>query len=149
MKTPSYIAKSLVKKFNTRDPFQITKEKNIILVNAPLVDIRGFYQYYKRQHIIYIDQDLTEHQKEFVCAHELGHMMMHRNSNAIFMDTHTFFVKNKYENEANEFAINLLVPDDVIYNNQELTTGQLSRLLGYEEALINLRIKSYQSDMMH
>lgn len=145
MKTPSYVANFLVKKYDTRNPFQIAKEKNVILVTAPLIDIRGFYQYFKRQHIIYIDENLKENQKEFVCAHEIGHMMMHRNSNAIFMDSHTFFNTNKYENEANEFAVNLLISNEMIYENRKLTIEQLSRLLGYEEAIIKLRLKSYKT----
>lgn len=145
-KTPINIANSTVKKYKTRDPFQIAREKNVILVYAPLVDIRGFYQYFQRQHIICIDENLPEQEKRFVCAHELGHMMMHKNSNAVYMDTQTFFNTNKFENEANEFAVNLLIPDCEIYDNKELTTGQLSRLLGYEEAMIKLRLKSYQPE---
>ena len=145
-KTPINIANSTVKKYKTRDPFQIAKEKNVILVYASLVDIRGFYQYFQRQHIICIDQNLPDQQKKFVCAHELWHMIMHKSSNAVYMDTQTFFNKNKFENEANEFAVNLLIPDCEIYDNKELTTGQLSRLLGYEETMIKLRLKSYQPE---
>lgn len=142
MKTPSQVARHLITKHETRNPFQIAKERKAILVTAPLVDVRGFYQHFKRQNIIYIDQSLTDRQKEFVCAHELGHMMMHRNSNAIFMDTRTFFVTNKYENEANEFAVHLLIPDEAILEHREFTTGQLARLFGYEEALIRLRLQT-------
>lgn len=145
-KTPINAAFSIVKKYKTRDPFQIAKEKNIILVFAPLINIRGFYQYFKRQHIICIDQDLPETQKKFVCAHELGHMLMHRNSNTVYMDTQTFFNTNKFENEANEFAINLLIPDDIIIENANFTTSQLSRLLGYEEEIIKLRLSSFKHD---
>lgn len=144
-KIPINIADSVVKKYNTRDPFQIAKEKNVILVYAPLIDIRGFYQFFQRQHIICIDQDLPEQEKKFVCAHELGHMLMHKSSNAIYMDTQTFLNTNKLENEANEFAVSLLIPDCEIYDNKELTTKQLSRLLGYEEAMIKLRLKSYKN----
>lgn len=141
-KTPINIANSTVKKYKTRDPFQIAKEKNVILVYAPLIDIRGFYQYFQRQHIICIDENLPDQHKRFVCAHELGHMMMHKSSNTVYMDTKTFLNTNKFENEANEFAVNLLIPDCEIYDNKELTTEQLSRLLGYEEAMIKLRLKS-------
>lgn len=72
--------------------------------------------------------------------------MMHKTSNAVYMDTQTFFNTNKFENEANAFAVNLLIPDCEIYDNKKLTTGQLSRLLGYEEAMIRLRLKSYQPE---
>ena len=137
------LAESIVKKYHTRNPFEILKEKNVMLVFAPLVDVRGFYQYFQRNHIIYIDENLSEHDKVFVCAHELGHMLMHKKTNAVYMDTKTCFNTNKYEIEANIFASNLLIPDEVILENCNLTTEQLSRLLGYEQALIELRLKSY------
>ena len=142
-KTPITIANSTVKKYNTRDPFQIAKEKNIILVYAHLIDIRGFYQYFHRQHIICIDQDLSDQEKKFVCAHELGHMMMHKNANKVYMDTQTFFNTNKFETEANTFAVNLLIPDETIVENKNYTTEQFSRLLGYNQKLIELRLKSF------
>lgn len=143
-KTPINIANSTVKKYKTRDPFQIAKEKNVILVYASLVDIRGFYQYFQRQHIIYIDQNLPDQQKKFVCAHELGHMIMHKSSNTVYMDTQTFFNTNKYEIEANTFAVNLLIPDEIIVENMDYTTEQLSRLLEYNQKLIELRMKSFE-----
>ena len=149
-KTPITIANSTVKKYNTRDPFQIAKEKNVILVYAHLIDIRGFYQYFQRQHIICIDQDLSDQEKKFVCAHELGHMMMHKNSNAIYMDTQTFFNTNKLENEANTFAVNLLIPDESIVeviDNQNCTLEYMSRMLGYNQKLIELRLRTFDFDM--
>lgn len=138
------LAESIVKKYHTRNPFEILKEKNVILVYAPLIDVRGFYQYFQRNHIIYIDENLSEHEKVFVCAHELGHMLMHKKANAVYMDTKTCFNTNKYEIEANTFAAELLISDEVIKENRKLTTEQLSRLLGYEQSLIELRLKSYR-----
>jgi len=142
-KNPINLANFTVKKYKTRDPFQIAKEKNIILVYAHLIDIRGFYQYFQRQHIICIDQDLSDQEKKFVCAHELGHMMMHKNANKVYMDTQTFFNTNKFETEANTFAVNLLIPDETIVENKNYTTEQFSRLLGYNQKLIELRLKSF------
>ena len=138
------LAESIVKKYHTRNPFEIIKERNVILVYAPLIDVRGFYQYFQRNHIIYIDENLSTSEKKFVCAHELGHMLMHKKTNAVYMDTKTCFNTNKYEIEANTFAAELLIPDEIIQENCNLTTEQLSHLLGYEQSLIELRLKSYQ-----
>lgn len=138
------LTESLVKKYHTRNPFEILKEKNFILIYAPLVDVMGFHQYFQRNHIIYIDKNLSEHDKIFVCAHELGHMLMHKKANTVYMDTKTYFNTNKYEIEANTFATELLIPDEILQKNSTLTTEQLSRLLGYEQALIELRLKSYR-----
>jgi len=50
---------------------------------------------------------------------------------------------SKLEIEANTFAAELLIPDEIIFENRQTTTEQLSRLLGYEQALIELRLKTF------
>lgn len=131
----------LVKKHNTRNPFEIIKGMNVIVLFVPLVDIRGFYQYFQRNNIIYINENLSESEKLFVCAHELGHMLMHKKANCLYMDTHTNFNTNKYELEANKFAMELLLPDVELYQYPDLTLDQLSRMFGYSKKLIELRLK--------
>lgn len=131
----------LVRKYKTRNPFEMIKGMNVILVFYPLQGVRGFYQYFQRNNIIYISEELSDNEKFFVLAHELGHMVLHKKSNAIFMDTRTQFNTTKYEIEANKFAMELLIDDSVLEENRELTTEQLSRMLGYNEKLIELRMK--------
>lgn len=131
----------IVRKYNTRNPFDIIRERNVILIFAPLKDVRGFYQYFQRNHIVYIDENLSMHEKMFVCAHELGHMLLHKKANAVFMDTRTFLNTNKYELEANLFAADLLIPDELILEHRDYTTEQISRLLGYEQALVELKVR--------
>ena len=135
---------SIIRKYRTRNPFEIIEAKNATLVYAPLIDVHGFYQYFQRNHIIYIDEGLAYKDKIFVAAHELGHMLLHHKANAVYMDTRTFLNENKYEIEANQFAAELLIPDEVILENCNYTTEQPSRLLGYEKALVELRLKSYR-----
>lgn len=136
------IVNSLVKKHKTRNPFDIIKGLNVILVPVPLEGVRGFYQYFQRNNIIYIDDSLPEHEQILVCAHELGHMLLHKKANALFMDTYTGFNTTKYEKEADLFAMELLVPDETFLEYQEYTTEQIALALGYTEKLIKLRLKS-------
>lgn len=132
----------LVRKYRTRDPFEMIQGMNAILVYYPLDDeVRGFYQYFKRNNIIYIDERLSRHEQAFVLAHEIGHMTMHRTANAIFMDTRTQFNTRKYEMQADKFAVELLIPNEIILENWRLTESQLSRLTGYSEELIRLRLQ--------
>ena len=126
----------LVRKYQTRDPFEMIKGMNVILVHYPLEGVRGFYQYFQRNHIIYLDERLTEAEQRFVLAHELGHLFLHKKANAIFMDSRTQFNTDKYEQEADTFAMELLVPDSVIFEHPDLTIGQLARLTGYAEELL-------------
>lgn len=131
---------SLVRRYQTRNPFEMIQGMNVILVSCPLSGVRGFYQYFQRNNIIYIDENLPEHEKLFVCAHELGHMFLHKKSNAIFMDTRTHFNTSKFEAEADKFAIQLLLSDDLINSYKEHTVEQISRITGYNERLIKLRM---------
>lgn len=132
---------SLVRKYRTRDPFEIIRGMNAILIFAPLVDTRAFYQYFQRNNIIYIDDSLSRHEQAFECAHEMGHMLMHKKMNTIFMDTRTGFNTDRFENEADAFAVNLLIGDDVMHECKGYTVGEISRILGYEERLVKLRME--------
>lgn len=135
------LAVSITKTHRSRNPFEIIKGMNVILVLCPLEDIRGFYQYFQRNNIIYIDENLPRHEQMFVCAHELGHMLLHKKSNAMFMDTSTYLNTSHFEIEANKFALELLISDVELLENWQYTTGQLSRMFGYNEKLIELRLK--------
>lgn len=132
-------ANYLARKYNSRNPLEIIKNLNVILVYYPLKDVRGFYQFFQRNNIIYIDENLPENEQIVVCAHELGHMFLHKNSNALFMDTRTHFVTTKYENEANTFAAELLIPDDIIWRNPGMTKSQISHLAGYDERIMEFK----------
>ena len=131
----------LVRKYKTRDPFEMIKGMNVILVSYPLTGVRGFYQYFQRNNIIYIDESLSYSDKLFVLSHEIGHMILHKKSNAIFMDTRTQFNTSKPETEANKFAMELLISDDSISEYMYCTIEQMSRIYGYHPKLIELRLR--------
>ncbi len=132
---------ALVRTYQTRNPFEMIKGMNVILVRCPLDGVRGFYQYFQRNNIIYIDESLTETEQMFVCAHEMGHMFLHKKSNAVYMDSRTYLNTNRFENEANLFAMELLVSDEFLADYKQFTTEQISRMLGYHESLIKLRLQ--------
>lgn len=108
------LAESLVEKYHTRDPFQIANALGYIVLRVPLKGIRGYYRHMKRRTIIYIDSNLEQWEENFVCAHEIGHALLHRGCNRIFMDTNTYFKVDQYELEADRFALNLLYSDDEV-----------------------------------
>lgn len=138
-------ADSLARKYKTRNPFEILQGLNAILVFAPLIDTRAFYQYFQRNNIIYINENLPRHEQAFECAHEMGHMFLHKKTNTIFMDTRTELNTCRYEREADLFAMSLLVSDDMIAEYQQFSIDQISRALGYEKRLIELRLKQPQA----
>ena len=131
----------MARKYQTRNPFEIIRGLNVILIFVPLIDTRAFYQYFQRNNIIYIDENLSRHEQAFECAHEMGHMFLHKKANTIFMDTRTGLNTDRYENEADTFAMDLLVDDDTLTEYQQYNVEQLAHILGYEKRLIELRLK--------
>ena len=137
-------ANFLARKYRTRNPFDIIQGLNVILVFAPLVGTRAFYQYFQRNNLIYINENLSEHEKTFECAHEMGHMFLHKKANAIFMDTRTHFNSDRFEVEADKFAMDLLVGDDILIEYSSYNVEQLVSILGYEKRLIELRLREFK-----
>jgi Zn-dependent peptidase ImmA (M78 family) len=100
-----------VKKHKTINPFEIAKSKNIIIRYLPLGNTLGFYMKNARQKVITLNCDNNEGLMKFVCAHELGHAVIHPNENTPFLHKNTLFSRDKIEREANEFAVNLILYD--------------------------------------
>ena len=71
-------AQKAAAKFGTTNPFQIAGELGYVVLEVPLEGVRGFHLYTKRRHIIYISDVLNEWEKLWVCAHELGHALLHK-----------------------------------------------------------------------
>jgi Zn-dependent peptidase ImmA (M78 family) len=115
MKAIKEVVRQLIKTHKSNDPFQIAKEKNIIILFAELGTTLGFYSSYKRVQFIHLNNQLDEMMQRFVCAHELGHAVLHPKSNTPFLRANTLFSVEKLEVEANTFAVELLLPDEVIY----------------------------------
>ena len=134
------IANRLAKKCNSRNPLEIAKALGFIVIHTPLSGIRGFYQYEKRCHIIYIDSTLPEETARFVCAHELGHAVLHHKLNRIYLDKCTHFVTSRYEKEADRFAVQLLYEDGDLFDLQELPISTVSVCLGVSEELAAYRM---------
>lgn len=104
----------LVKKHQTNNPFKIAKELDIIIVYENLGDILGYYSKSHRFQVIHINENSSEEQQVFTCAHELGHAILHPYSNSSFLKSSTFFSADKLEIEANTFAVELMLSREVI-----------------------------------
>ncbi len=66
------MAQSLISRYTTNNPFEIADALDYIVLFVPLCGSRGFHQYIKRNHIIYIDDSLSEEDQRWVCAMSWG-----------------------------------------------------------------------------
>lgn len=141
------VVNRLIKKYGTRDPFQLADEMGIVVQFSDMKSLSGLYSLIKRQRVILLNSKLRNDENHkylnAVMAHELGHAILHRENQCYFFSESTFFLKSKPEIEANTFAAELLISDKDILEHQSYTTEQLSRVTGYEKRLVELRIKNY------
>lgn len=140
-----YVQK-LVKKYKTQSPYELVKCLGITLQRKDLGSVLGYY--YKAYRIKYIVLNTSlepgSPTDKYVLSHEIGHSVMHPNTNAPFLQTHTYLSVNKMEMQANKFAMEFLISDDILLEyikHQGYTIEQISRLLGYRKELIELRLK--------
>ncbi|AEA17459.1 MULTISPECIES: ImmA/IrrE family metallo-endopeptidase [Bacillus] len=142
MEIKEYILK-IVKKHGTTNPFEIAKRKNIIVLFEDLGNTLGFYNTYKRFKFIHINNKIDEFTQRFVCAHELGHAVLHPKANTPFLRNQTFFSVDRLEIEANTFAVELLLTDEMIfaYENTHLSIQEVAEIHGVPSGFA--RLKTY------
>lgn len=135
------IVEKLVKKHGTNNPFEIASQKGIVLLFEQLGGIYGYHHSFKRINIIHINSELDESTQRFVCAHELGHAVLHPELSTSFLQKNTLFCMDKVEREANEFAVELLLPDDCIYTyrNTDMTIYEVATTYGIPKEVVHLK----------
>lgn len=130
------------KKTKTDDVFELVDYFNINVIETDLGSATlGMYRYIKRNKFIFINNDLEHYQKKFVLAHELGHAILHSDLNCFFLEKKTLYLKNKFEIEANKFAVELLVSDDDLKELEGYTIEQMSAILNIPSDLLKYKFK--------
>ncbi|MDA2474913.1 ImmA/IrrE family metallo-endopeptidase [Bacillus cereus group sp. Bce025] len=131
MEIKEYVLK-IAQKHGTTNPFEIAKRKSIIVLFEDLGNTLGFYNTYKRFKFIHINNKINETTQRFVCAHELGHALLHPKANTPFLRNKTFFSVDRLEVEANTFAVELLLPDEMIseYQDTNLSIQEIAAIFG-------------------
>lgn len=132
---------NLCKRFNTRSPFEIADRLGVVVLFEPLGTIRGYYSKSHRHGVIHINSLISSERQLVTCAHELGHCILHPNANTPFLRERTLFSVDKFEVQANKFMTQLLISDDSIIGmiNEEYTIGQISRIYGIPEYLVQYK----------
>lgn len=114
------VPENLIVEFETRDPFQIARLKGYAVKFLDLKRQKGFCTNIYNNYFIFINENLSDQMKRMTCAHELGHIIFHkdrltRKKNGQFqklIEMELFDIKDNTEYEANLFAANLLIDTD-------------------------------------
>ena len=119
MKNPAanLIPSKLISRYGTRDPFRICREKGIeVMFRDDFTGQKGAFSLMLNIPFIFINNNLSDEMKRIVCAHELGHAMLHRKlcrqrKNQTIYEYEIFDIRSSTEYEANIFAANLLIDE--------------------------------------
>ncbi len=106
------VAQTLVRKFKTRNPFEVAAYQKIKVMTLTLPQhIRGMAIKALRRKYIILNHQLQHWEVKAVCAHELGHHNCHPGASYQFIEEHSLFSPGRFEREANEFAAALLIDE--------------------------------------
>lgn len=119
-------AQLLIQKFKTNDLEELAAHLKIMVFYVPLGSAAGSYQPLKNRRVIFINSDLDYQHRKVVLAHELGHAVLHPKMNCYFIKDKTLLLTSKIEREANIFASELLIRDDVLNQYIDKTLDEIA-----------------------
>lgn len=122
------IVSGLVEMYGTNDPFELCDSLNIKIMRSSLgQEIKGFFQRTQNGYeILHLNNKLIPEEEKYICAHELGHAILHTNLSLQFFIENTLQIKNKYEIQADKFAAELLLNNVDLSVIKGATIKQLS-----------------------
>lgn len=137
--SPRQVAIGIAERYNTNNPFEIAHERNIEILYEPMKTTLGFYLRYRRFQNIILNDALSEQMQRFVCAHELAHSILHADLNVPKLTRYTLFSKDKFELQANTFAVELLLPDELLYLYPDCSIFQFAASFGVPQEFVSLK----------
>ena len=129
------IPEKLIKRFGTRDPFEIA---NMLGYSVKFINTKkqkGFCKILLNNFFIFINENMGPQMQRMTCAHELGHLLLHRDvlKRELFLaEMEIFDITDQKELEANEFAASLLIDDEEFAASLLIDDEELLQLLREE-----------------
>ena len=106
------LAATLRKRYGTRDPFALCEHMDIAVLTADLPPVtKGIYFKIRGRRVINLNRSLPAEERRAVCAHELGHALLHPTCHHPFLSVNTGLVPGRYEREADYFSACLLLDE--------------------------------------
>ena len=141
------LAEQVRSEFGGRDIFQTAENSGAAVWLRELGSLKGFYLFEINKRYIIVNKSLDKLLQQTVCAHELGHDMLHRELSAGGIRESTLFLaSNKTEREANLFAAEILLTDRETLSVMDYCTtiddaafelGVVPQILAYKLELLN------------
>lgn len=136
------MVQELIKKYNTKNPYELCDYLNIKIMYEDLGSIHGFYQCAPKNKIIHLNSSLNENDMLFTCAHELGHALLHNNLNILFLEKYTNNIKGKYEIQADTFAAELIICDSILLDYENCSIDTIANNEGIDIKYLNYKFNN-------
>ena len=140
------IAHELIAKFDTRDPFELCKAIGVEVFYADLGNLKGMYKYLKKNRFAVINENLDVYTRTLVCAHELGHDILHQDlaKKICLQEFMLYDMRSRPEYEANLFASEILLPDEKIFTfaREGYDVEQIAKELCTDVNLVAIKVAS-------
>lgn len=140
------IAHELITKFDTRDPFELCKAIGVEVFYADLGNLKGMYKYLKKNRFAVINEKLDVYTRTLVCAHELGHDILHQDlaKKICLQEFILYDMRSRPEYEANLFASEILLPDEKIFTlaREGYDVEQIAKELCTDVNLVAIKVAS-------
>ena len=142
----SEVGDRLVKRYGTRDPFEIARQLGVEVLFCPdFGSMKGMYRVVKRTRFIFLNRDLTPQMQSIVCAHELGHDQFHRDlaKTGALQEFMLYDMTTKPEYEANIVAAEILLDTDEVLDyvyNFGYTSEQIAKAMETDINLVALKV---------
>ena len=149
---PTIKARSLVRRFGTRDPFAIAEALGIkIIFRDDFRRQKGAFKLILRTAFIFLNASLSPYMQRMVCAHELGHALLHRDLGKTKMGLIEFEIldiNSAAELEANLFAGELLLDEDdlVEYVQEGWDLLSIAKAMNTNINLLLMRVNAYNAE---
>ncbi len=109
------IPERLIKKYGTNDPFRIAGMLGYKIMFLNMKKQKGFCKILLNNYFIFINENMSRQMQRMTCAHELGHLLLHKDvlKQELFLaEMELFNITDRRELEANQFAASLLISDE-------------------------------------
>ena len=156
-RNPYDLPGELIRKYRSNDPFYIAKMMKItVMPRSDFIRQKGAFVIVLGNAFILINENLSRQMQRIVCAHELGHALLHRQlcrqeQKAALYEMMLFDIKDPAEREANIFAAGLLIDDNEMleYLKSGYSLLETARAMDTNVNLLSIRLHAMQDRMDH
>lgn len=148
IETISKAVAALKRKYEESNPFELCECLGIGVrfedMGDKETDCKGFFLVQSRIRRIVINSNLPQIIQKIICAHELGHAVLHKKQLSAYHELKLFDEASAAEYEANLFAAELLLDDDTVLEmlNGDMTFYQAAAALNVPFELLDFKFRA-------